>query len=290
MVFSVLNIPTVAFAEEDHQHTFGNWIVSVAETCEKAGSEYRICTGCSYQETRTLSALGHNYVKRTIPANCLNAGYDEYVCGRCNKSYRENITKAIGHRYTETTVYPTCTTKGYVLHSCVMCSYSYMTDEVQPLGHHYISNIVTHSTCTTDGKRHHKCQNCGDEYDTVIKSFGHSYVLVSEKEVNKKTIRIYKCSKCNASYEENLDNQYEKVGAYLDFLFDKYSPYLSIALGTTAGVWSIFMGVSYIIAARNEDREKSKRTIINYLVGLIVIFIILVACPYLIKGISYLIK
>ncbi len=57
----------------------------------------------------------------------------------------------------------------------------------------------------------------------------------------------------------------------------------------TAGVWSIVMGVFFAIAQKNEDKEKARKMIKNYVIGLVVIFAILVACPYLVKGIAALI-
>ena len=49
------------------------------------------------------------------------------------------------------------------------------------------------------------------------------------------------------------------------------------------------MGVFYGIAQKNEDKEKARKMLKNYVVGLVVIFVILVACPYLVKGIAALI-
>ena len=47
------------------------------------------------------------------------------------------------------------------------------------------------------------------------------------------------------------------------------------------------MDVMLIIAHKNE--EKAKRMLANYLVGLVVIFGILVAAPYLVRGIAVLV-
>ena len=56
-----------------------------------------------------------------------------------------------------------------------------------------------------------------------------------------------------------------------------------------AAVWSIVMGVFFAIAHKNEDKEKARRMLVNYFIGLVVIFAILVACPYLIRGIAALV-
>ena len=42
------------------------------------------------------------------------------------------------------------------------------------------------------------------------------------------------------------------------------------------------MGVFFAIAQKNEDKEKTRKMIKNYVIGLVVIFAILVACPYLV--------
>lgn len=49
------------------------------------------------------------------------------------------------------------------------------------------------------------------------------------------------------------------------------------------------MGVFFAIATKNEDKEKARKMIKNYVIGLVVVFAILVACPYLVKGIAALI-
>ena len=45
----------------------------------------------------------------------------------------------------------------------------------------------------------------------------------------------------------------------------------------------------FAIAHKNEDKEKARRMLVNYFIGLVVIFAILVACPYLIRGIAALV-
>ncbi len=65
--------------------------------------------------------------------------------------------------------------------------------------------------------------------------------------------------------------------------------YIFNGFSYTAGVWSIVMGIFFAIAQKNEDKEKARKMIKNYVIGLVVIFAILVACPYLVKGIAALI-
>ncbi len=86
-----------------------------------------------------------------------------------------------------------------------------------------------------------------------------------------------------------MGEQYEQVSSYIGYLFGQYQPYMWWVLLATAGVWSIVMGVFFAIAQKNEEKEKARKMIKNYVIGLVVIFAILVACPYLVKGIAALI-
>ena len=75
----------------------------------------------------------------------------------------------------------------------------------------------------------------------------------------------------------------EELDEVIELLHRKYG------FIATAGVWSIVMGVFFAIAQKNEDKEKARKMIKNYVIGLVIIFAILVACPYLVKGIVALI-
>ena len=100
------------------------------------------------------------------------------------------------------------------------------------------------------------------------------------------------CERYSEIIEKHLKvklGEYEQVSSYIGYLFGQYQPYMWWVLLATAGVWSIVMGVFFAIAQKNEDKEKARKMIKNYVIGLVVIFAILVACPYLVKGIAALI-
>lgn len=42
-------------------HTYGDYVVDTEATCEKAGSEHRICKDCNYEDVEEIPATGHNY-------------------------------------------------------------------------------------------------------------------------------------------------------------------------------------------------------------------------------------
>lgn len=100
------------------------------------------------------------------------------------------------------------------------------------------------------------------------------------------------CERYSEIIEKHLKvklGEYEQVSSYIGYLFGQYQLYMWWVLLATAGVWSIVMGVFFAIAQKNEDKEKARKMIKNYVIGLVVIFAILVACPYLVKGIAALI-
>ena len=67
-----------------------------------------------------------------------------------------------------------------------------------------------------------------------------------------------------------------EIHIYYKFMDNGYSEKLHInwfnrpfAIPYTAGVWSIVMGVFFVIAQKNEDKEKARKMIKNYVIGLV---------------------
>ena len=102
--------------------------------------------------------------------------------------------------------------------------------------------------------------------------------------------KTYQCSVCQDTYVEEIKNEYQKLRKTIEYIFNEYQPYMVWIFIATSGIWSLAIGIAFIIAQKNEEKEKAKKMLINYLIGLIVIFSILVACPYLIRGISILLS
>ena len=261
----------------------------VAPTCTEEGYTVYICQSCgdSYRADQT-DAVGHDYISEEVEPTCTEDGYTIYECTRCGNSYESEGTPALGHTFEDKTAEPTCTESGGIYHVCVRCGFSYESDTVFPSGHSYESEIVKSATCTEEGERHYRCVKCGDEYADVIPPAGHDYQITDSYTENGVTNREYVCSRCGEHRTEQIGVEYEKVGNYIETLFNTYSPYMVWIFLGTAGVWSIAMGIAIIVAHRNEEKEKAKKMLISYAVGMVVIFAILVACPYLIRGIAAL--
>ena len=259
-------------------------------TCLESGYTLYQCKSCtSYYTADYVDATGHNYEESIIEVSCTQDGGTYNKCLNCGDEYINNRVIALGHIYEQETILPTCTERGCQRTTCARCGYSYDTDETYALGHSYVSEVKSTATCTTNGVRFHSCERCGNNYTTEIRCLGHIYELTDEENSTGTTIRTYSCSACGYSYTQDLGNQYEEVSNYVEYLFNQYSPYMIWVFSATAGMWSIGMGVAYIVAQKNEDKQKAKKMLVNYVIGLVIIFVILVAAPYLVSGIAALI-
>lgn len=269
-----------------------NYVVTkiVEPTCTTKGYSVFKCTSCGDEyEGNVKLAFGHNYDVETIEATCTTYGCIKHTCLNCGDTYETDVRTALGHKYTETTKEATCTEDGGQLHTCTVCGYEYLTDTVKATGHDYTTRVVREPHCETAGERIFHCEKCGDEYYTEIPATGHNFELTESTVVDGENIRTYVCTNCGAVTTQNMGEQYEKVSSYVEYLFEQYQPYMWWVLLATAGVWSVVMGVFFGIAAKNEDKEKARKMIKNYVIGLVVIAVILVACPYLVRGIAALI-
>ena len=308
-------------------HDYGEWIDLTKPTCTASGVMQRKCADCPQTETKIVSPLGHDYKAKLIEPTCLEQGYTTHICSRCGAGYNDTFVPPLGHDYEETEVAPTCTEEGYrgkkcrrcedaikteilkavghkftdsyfiatceeegyTLHTCLSCGNEYKDNIVAATGHDYETEVVRTPHCETEGERKFHCRKCEKEYYSEIPATGHNYELTGTEEVNGRNVRSYVCTNCGAVTSQDMGDQYGQVSSYVEYLFEQYRPYMWWVLLACSGIWSIVMGVFYGIAQKNEDKEKARKMLKNYVVGLVVIAVILVACPYLVNGIAALI-
>lgn len=277
---------------DDYTAALGhNYKRTVTEpTCTEGGSTEFECKRCFYTYIGDdTPAKGHDYETSVVEPTCTERGHTLHTCKNCSDEYKTDETFALGHDYTEETKEVSCVQDGCIEHACARCGYKYETNVVKALGHKYVSEVSYPATCTDDGCRHYLCSRCGEQYDSPIPAFGHNYEITDIKTNGGQTIRTYTCTVCGHSYIQDLGDQYEEVSNYVEYLFNLYKPYMWWVFLATAGVWSIAMGVAVIVANKNEEKQKAKKMLVNYAIGLVVIAAILLACPYLIKGIASLV-
>lgn len=258
-------------------------------SCTEGGYITYICVHCqdTYQ-SEYQEPVGHCYEETIFPPTCIEDGYSIFHCKNCDSEYRANEKKATGHHLEEVTLSATCTESGGVYQKCIDCEFQYLVEEIYPSGHSYSSVIEKEPDCTHEGIRHYTCEKCGHHYTSVIPPMNHEYQITDIQKDKNTTIRIYTCTHCGDTFEQNIGDSYEKVTNYVEYLFIQYSSYMVWVFLATSGVWSIGMGVAIIIAHKNEEKEKAKKMVVNYVIGLVVIFALLVACPYIIRGIASL--
>lgn len=233
--------------------------------------------------------IDHYYkVVNQTAATCFADGVKEYECSQCGDTYEE-VVYSNGHSYSITSMPSSCTEKEHLTYTCSRCGERYETEGSYPTGHNYVIVITKEPTCTEEGVRVSTCEDCGDSYETTIAANGHNYGIAEVETSKGKTTRIYTCNTCGDTYRQELGDQYEEVSNYVEYLFVQYQPYMWWVFLAAAGVWSIVIGVMIAIAQKHEDKEKSKKMLINYVIGLVVIAVILVACPFLMRGIAALI-
>ncbi len=259
-------------------------------TCLSGGYTDYTCKNCEFGYTSDyVNALGHSYEESMLTATCAEQGYTLHSCIRCDDEYKTDIIPASGHKYIDEAITVTCIQNGGINHTCSICGYNYMSDIVSAIGHSYRSEVIAYATCESAGERLHCCDNCHNEYTNEIPKLSHKFELLEEINNDGVIHRVYGCIVCGYSYTEDVGEQYEEVSNFVIYLFDQYRPYIGWVFLATSGVWSSFMGVMFILAKKNDDKQKAKKALVNYLIGMVVIFCILVACPLLIKGIAVLV-
>ena len=86
---------------------------------------------------------------------------------------------------------------------------------------------------------------CGNNPITYTdETGGIAFTLLIAFAIDGVIKRVYVCTHCAESYEQDMGAQYEKVSNYVEYLFDEYSPYMVWVFLATAGVWSVAMGIA----------------------------------------------
>ena len=129
------------------EHTYGEWTTVTPESCTEKGLEKRVCSNCSFEETREIEA-SHNWKswETTTPATCLVDGEKTRECRECDATETEAI-KAQGHVKEVTTEAkePTLTAPGTTEGAkCKNCDYIFsVAVEIPKIGNIAKPDLVT---------------------------------------------------------------------------------------------------------------------------------------------------
>jgi hypothetical protein len=180
-----------------------DYTVIAEPTCEDAGSAVSTCTVCGEQFTKTLDALGHNYVDVTVDLTSENKPGHSLVtptCSRCGSTKSSSMTHSEwidGYYTTSDGVSPACATQGYTRDTCSICG-TVRRNPIPALGHMYYYSGLNDS----EGKMIYTCSICHASTESY---FAYEIMqLWDEQYVNKKPSRT---AVDNTSYlDANGDN------------------------------------------------------------------------------------
>ena len=166
-----------AKARNDGNH-FYNCVEYYDPWCESSGSARFVCVYCGDTQTRTYSALGHDWGdwQSLYEASCGTEGTDIRFCRRCQMEQTRQ-TAALSHDWGnwETEQAPTCTMSGMDFRFCQNC----WTEEFRnppALGHNWTDwQTRKAATCTASGLQYRTCTRCQLEETRVTDPANHDW-------------------------------------------------------------------------------------------------------------------
>lgn len=221
-----------------------------------------------------------------IKPTCINEGYKIYRCISCNNELKTDIkNKTLIHSYIIDYIDPTCNNNGGIINKCIYCSKYFYIIKKEKLYHNYEAVILTPPTCIDMGERLLVCKYCNQEKIEQVPKLNHSFIILDELEEDNSITKIYTCTNCNTIETTSYDTKEKEIIKAVDEILNTYFKYMVSILLLTSLIWSLYIGIKTILSYKLEERINVKKMIINYVIGLVVIFVIIVAIPYLLKGV-----
>ena len=196
-------------------HAWGDWVITVHETCTTKGSETKTCKRDSrHTETRERAALGHSYGDWITDKNptCTETGSKHKICSVCNDRVDETIP-ALGHNWESTwtvDLEPTCTSVGSKSHHCTRCSEKKDVTVVKMLPHSFEWIVDRAPLCWQVGLKHQECTVCHyrQSEGTAIPKIAHTpgeWTVTTEPTCTETGIKKKFCTvpECNAELESD---------------------------------------------------------------------------------------
>lgn len=157
-----------ATAEITICHDWNNGSYVKQPTCTGTGIVRYTCKKCKKTRDVTVSANGHYFSVKNVPATCTDAGYVERICRTCGLIEKEITAAALGHSwYTESVIgcggRVTTTT-------CRNCGLTTVESDVNDAQHAWETKPTVDKapTCTTAGSQSYHCRNCDLTKDSSV--------------------------------------------------------------------------------------------------------------------------
>ncbi len=157
-IYLVIILFTCLFVgcEDECEHFFDEWHVSVEAKCEIKGLEKRVCLYCSYEETREIEALEHKKIKvEGFPSTCLQPGLTDGVsCEKCDKVFeKQEVIPVLSHDTDgvswEIDYYPDFSEEGRKSIKCKVCGERVQTESIPKL--YYTPGLIYELNENKDG-------------------------------------------------------------------------------------------------------------------------------------------
>ena len=179
-------------------HTWSEWITTLAPTCIDYGEQQRQCTTCETSEIQVLNSLGHN---AGAAATCTTP----QTCTRCEYM----LNPATGHNWSawQTRNPADCATREVQFRTCANCQ----AEESHCVGEYAHMPggwaIITHPTCSTTGVTIQRCMLCNivlHTLDIAIDPAAHvmgNWVIVTPVTCTAAGLEMRICSLCGEAEE-----------------------------------------------------------------------------------------
>lgn len=285
-------------------HAWDSGRTEKAPDCTHSGSRVLTCILCGEQIPEPIQPLGHNYEVSIIKkATCTETGKIQYYCLRCRTTYEE-VIPATEHNYFKVEIDGNAEYCHDWKYECQDCgAFYYESSGTEERATHDISSatatiIELKPTCTTIGGRGGFCAVCGEYGIMEVPALGHDWVMESQSydQSSGMTVNYYFCSRCNEMKTEEVEAAEGSLGVSVDLseilnrvaeyyqnsIYEPYADLLLMLFGIFAGIWGIPVGISYIIARKQDDKEKARKMLVNFVLGIVVSFCLLVAAPFLV--------
>lgn len=120
--------------DEEHTHTYSDWVVTTEPTCTAEGEETRTCTACGATETRPVEKKAHELFRVEEASTCTVAGVSYDVCDNCGNTFNYTVLPLAPHTFGEwvTTKQATVFESGERKRTCTVCGFE-ETEEIERL-------------------------------------------------------------------------------------------------------------------------------------------------------------
>ena len=147
---------------EGKSHKYGEWIVEKEPTCEESGEEYRVCTECGNESSRSaINPTGHEEYEVVIKdSTCAALGEKEIRCRNCNRCVPENIPLKEHDSYVVVEQDSTCSAYGKQVTYCNNCSLK-VPGQIAKKPHTEAQRVSKEPTCVSEGILETYCTVCG---------------------------------------------------------------------------------------------------------------------------------